>query len=136
MKTFGIMVEKFDISQQSLLIISQLNSLLAKHHDVSPIVFHQDYGPFAEHPQFSTMLEIEAWDFDGTLISTDLSTTKTILACPRAPKKLFYVWDLEWLYLQKASFEQMSVIYQHDDIQLIARSDSHYDIIKKCWKTL
>ena len=134
MKSFGVLVEQFNVSQQSLHIILQLNTLLEERGDICPIVFYQDYGPFIQLPQFSSMLSVEAWDFEGALISTNLSTTRTSIECPRATRRLFYVWDLEWLYMKKPIFEKLSAIYQHKDVELIARSKEHYDILSKCWK--
>ena len=80
------------------------------------------------------MSETDIWGYDAPVIATDLASAKTLLSASGPTEKLFYVWDLEWLRLPDYNHEELSKIYNNDDIKLIARSDRHYMLIKECWK--
>jgi hypothetical protein len=43
------------------------------------------------------------------------------------------VWDLEWNFGQYNA-EEISKIYCHPELLLIARSEEHSKIIEQCWK--
>ncbi len=133
MKTFGIMVTSINISQSSYFMIYQLNQLLSERFDICPIIFYQEYGLFPLRPQFSMLQDIEAWSFDGPLISTNITTSQTMLNCPRTSKRFFYIWDLEWLYTNQ-TFSFLSNIYQNPNLQLIAKNKKEAEIITQCWK--
>jgi hypothetical protein len=77
---------------------------------------------------------MHSWNYDGVLISTSLPTTVILGSNIRAKKKYFYVYDLEWMFLQKPIFKQINGLYNNPDIELIARSQSHYDLLTKLWK--
>ena len=65
------------------------------------------------------MHNLEAWSFDGVLISTNLETTKMMMACIKSTKKFFYVWDLEWIRRKK---NYMYNLQAYQNIELITRS--------------
>ncbi len=134
MKSLGVLIRSPGLGQPEISIVDSLNKMVTTYADVEPILFFRDYGPQPIRMNFALMHNLEAWSFDGNLISNDLETTKIMLACIRAPKKFFYVWDLEWVYKDNFSFREMSVIYNNDEVELIARSPSHAKIIENCWK--
>ncbi len=134
MKSLGVLVKNPGLGQPEMLIVDSLNKMVSVYTDVEPILFFRDYGPQPLRMNFALMQNLEAWSFDGTLISTDLETTRIMLACIRSPKKFFYVWDLEWVYQDKFNFKEMSSIYNNDELELIARSPSHAKVIENCWK--
>jgi len=43
-------------------------------------------------------------------------------------KKFLYIWDLEWLR-RPLNFDDIISVLSHPDINIIARSNSHKDII-------
>jgi len=47
--------------------------------------------------------------------------------------KYFYVWNLEWT-LADIPWQLLCGSYQDDDIELIARSSYHAEIIAQLWK--
>jgi len=133
-QSLAVLLNKIDLSQRAYQTISALNNLVNKRVDICPLIFYQDYGPYPLQPRFSTMQYIESWSFDGDLIATDLNTAKTALECPRASRRLLYMWDLEWIYNKRLSYDILSEIYLSDKIELIVRSKEHYDIVNKYWR--
>lgn len=133
-RTFAVLLDQIHVSQQSYYIISNLNRMVEKHVDICPLIFYQTYGPYPITPKFSTMQEIEAWSFDGDLIATNLNSAKTAIECPRASRRFFYIWDLEWIYRKSLPFSMFAELYCHPSLDLIVRSQNHYDIVSQCWK--
>jgi len=133
MKT-GFLIESLGLSQLGVLMARNLNKLVSDRGDISPYVFYEDYDKLPETPWFPIMQNCYAWDFRGILISTSIKTTRIAQTIVGPSKRLFYVWNLEWLYTQK-SFQEFSQVYQDDNIDLIARSVSHAELLSKLWKT-
>ena len=133
MKKLAILLPKIDQSQLSLLMVKNINKLSELNPDISPVVFHNDWGFVGLVPLFCMLQIREIWGFDGVAISTNLDTTQRLLATPTTSKKFFYVWDLEWLTLQ-INYKALANIYLNPEIELIARSQSHANIISKVWR--
>lgn len=121
------------MSQFGVCIIDECNKFIEDNRDVNITIFYEDYDKIPIKPEFSIMQNRYAWGFDGTLISTDLHTTETLQHLVGPKKKYFYLWNLEWLYSDNM-FNSYSLLYQDDDIDLIVRSQLHYDIVKNQWK--
>lgn len=130
----GIIINSLNYYQQPLYLFKSLNELAIKRPDIDAYVFRENPGIFPTSTSFAIMSVKEAWSFDGPIISTDLQSTTKLINCPCPTKKYFYVWDLEWIYNKDSQFKDFYDIYQHNDINLIARSKSHYDVIKNAWK--
>jgi hypothetical protein len=129
----GFLLRQLDQSQQGLLLTKTLNRL-ARETLFDPFVFYRTHSMYAIPPNFALLQEHEVWNFDGPVISTTLEMTKTLINAPKPPRKIFYPWDLEWLYAKNFLFEDMRKIYCHDEIYLIARSESHLRLLSNCWK--
>jgi hypothetical protein len=102
---------------------------------ISPIIFFQ-FGSAPIIPiQCGQLQQSHAWGFDDILISTSIETTKVLTNCIRPRRKLFYVYDLEWYYQPPGiSYKDLQKVYLNPEIDLIARSESHFELISKCWK--
>lgn len=93
---------------------------------VDPIVFFEDFSPLFIRPPCAMMHISEILNFNGILISTTINNTMMSLKAINQAKKIFYIWDLEWLrnsnnknYLYNIS------IYQNPELELITRSNSY-----------
>jgi hypothetical protein len=133
MNNIGFMVRAVSMSQEGLFLINECNKLLEKDRSVEVNVFYEDYDRIPTKPEFSLMQNRNAWGYNGILIATDIHTTEVLQHLVGPSRKMLYVWNLEWLYTQNM-YTSYSKIYQSKDIDLIARTPSHFDIIKKLWK--
>lgn len=129
----GILTKTLGTSQQGLLMAVNLNALLATRHDIEVTVFYEDYDRLPIEAKFALMQNRQAWGYKGILISTDVECTHLLSTLPGPCKKFFYSWNLEWLYAP-VEFTQFTLAYQHDDIDLIARSHSHSALLTRLWK--
>ena len=133
-KQFGVLVETLDMSQRGLCIAHNLNKLIQEDDGYDPIVFFQKYGYNPINKLFAMMQEVEVIDFPHPVIALSLSLANRLLNTAVPSRRLFYVMDLEWLYLETLIYEEVSEIYCNDKIELIARSDSHAKLLTECWK--
>jgi hypothetical protein len=130
----GIMVKEVGISQLGLYLISSINTLVHTRPDLDVIVFYQTWAPFPALPRFGLLLEREMVGLQGTCISTDLTTTQRLLKAPGPERRLFYVWNMEWMDKPNMSYAALNEIYNHPSLELIARSEYHAHLLEKLWK--
>jgi len=129
----GIGISSLGSSQLSYYAIRSANQLLSKtcEHDI--VALYENPSPHVLPMLFASMQFSEAWAFDGVAVSTNLSTAEKLLTFPCLTKRLFYVWDLEWLRLQPKHFQSLRGIYANPDHVLVARSNEHSRIISDVW---
>jgi len=134
-KNFAFLVNKLDNSHAMTTMTHNLNLLVLSNAEYSPIVFHQTSGKVLVYPQFPHMMLQHIWGYEGTIFSVDINTTQLLLNnCMRATRKIFYVFDLEWAHQGASQFGALSHIYQNPNIELLARCQEHYNILKRVWK--
>ena len=68
-------------------------------------------------------------NFKGDAIATSIETANLLLKTNNACNRYLYLWDMEWLR-NPLAFENISEILSDDRISLIARSNSHKDLIE------
>lgn len=131
----GITVSSLGPNQLAYHTIKNLNLHLDVRPDLDPIVFYENNIRPCLPMNFASMQIYEAWGYDGIVVATSLSNAHKLLEFPASTAKFFYVWDLEWLRLQFKQYRSLVQIYRNPDLKLIARSESHKDIIEDCWNT-
>jgi len=129
----GFLTKTLGTSQSGVYMAAQSNELVALRPDIELIVFYEDYDRVPMACNFSLMQNRQAWNYKGILIATDVECGRLLSGLVGPVKKFLYVWNLEWLY-QIRPFEYYSAAYQNDDIELIARSNSHADLLTRIWK--
>lgn len=72
----------------------------------------------------------EVFSFNGMLISTNLRNTAIMLKAKTNAKKIFYVWDLEFLRRGNSDFLRNNEIYRHPDIKIVCRSADHAKVLE------
>ena len=132
-KHIGFLIKSLGQSQLGFQLTYNLNKLANKSYDISSSVFIKKFDVIPSKPEFSIMQMMYAIGFNGILIATDIDTAKILKHTVGVNKKMFYIWDLEWIYQQKL-FQDFADVYLDDKIDLIARSQHHADIISKMWK--
>jgi hypothetical protein len=129
----GIIVDSLGISQLALQLITELNKINRLNYYMDVIVFYHKYDVLLKSPHFAMLQEQEMWGYDAPVIATTLATANRLLHSVKPTKKFFYVWDLEWTY-KTYETAALADIYCNPNIELIARSESHYNILSQCWK--
>ena len=134
LKSFGFLINSFNSSQNNITLCSNINEILTRDSKYSPIIFFAMPGASPVFTRCCQLHQRHAWGFASPLISTDIATTIILKGCLQTRRKLFYVYDLEWIYQPNIYYKILKDIYQNPEIDLIARSESHFDILKNCWK--
>lgn len=87
-------------------------------------LFFENLSPVAFRCACGIMHVSEILNFNGTLISTTLDNTLLSLKAINQAKKIFYVWDLEWIR-GKTDYLSNIAIYQNPNLKLFTRSDAY-----------
>lgn len=112
------------------LTYSLIRSLSIRQKDFDTIIFYENLTSYLIPPIFPMMQLAEAWGQNGIIISTDLSTTRKMIEFPNIARKIFYVWDVEWLRGKQRVFDLYHSIYTNKDMEIITRCDNHAKLIE------
>ena len=133
--SFGIMVDRVDLSQQGVSLSLALNQIESEYADIDAVVFTGEASRLPTLARFAIFQQFECWSYQHPVIATNINTAQILSKCPCPTKKYFYVFDLFWIYLfTQPAYQVLQSIFQNDDIALIARSQSHYDVLTKIWQ--
>lgn len=133
MNKVGILVNNLGRNQLAHALIDSVNTYLEGNDGVDIITFTENVVHPCNVPKFAVMNLNEAWEYNGLVIATTLSTAKQALVFPGAKRRLFYVWDMEWIRAGDGDFDYYNSIYSNLDIDLVARSDAYARILERCW---
>lgn len=125
----GFMVESLEPSELTTHIT--INSL--EVNDLDVILFFERLGRAATFHLCSNMHVMEAYNFDGPLIATNLNTALKLINFPSPKPKLFFLNDLEWLRFPNKNYDTFETIYRNKELTLIARSEDHAKLMENCW---
>jgi hypothetical protein len=67
--------------------------------------------------------------FDGAAISTTIKETDTLLKSSNNARKIFYMWDAEWL-ISPRNFDEISSVLLDNRLDIVCRSDSHAKLLE------
>ncbi len=128
----GICVPDFGFNQLNYYLVKNSNEQV-EINKISFIGFYENLSPTYMKTNFPLMQMYEIFNYDGVLISTDLNTTNKVINAFSPAKRIFYIWDLEWLRLPKKNFSYIKDVYRNKNIKLIARSQEHKKAIENSW---
>lgn len=134
-KSFGVLINNLGNDDKSSKLTENINLLLNNRYIYSPTIF---FLHRTEPKALCRCLQIQqnhAWGYDGTLIATDISSAMILKECVRAKRKIFYIYDLEWMKLDVLIYRELCKIYKNPEIDLIVQNQEQYEIVSKCWKT-
>ncbi len=131
--TLNFYVNNLGASQLSYSMLKNIKRRIDEHNDIAPIVFYENLERPPIPPNFALMQIAEGWGQHGIGIATSLSTLVKMKSFPALSKRIFYVWDLEWLRMQPRRYDVYNKFYLDRDITLIARCESHSDLITNCF---
>jgi hypothetical protein len=116
------------IGQKSFYMIKELEKRV-KDTDYCPcILFTNMSAPVMDIP-FATMNIHNITHFNGVCIATDLESADIVRKSNNRMDRYLYIWDLEWLR-RTMKFEQVVEILRDPKLKLIARSESHKEVIE------
>lgn len=110
------------MSQLAFLAIQQTNLLSKK---VPTTLFYSDDGAPCAQTNSPLMNVTEIHGFNGLMVSTDIDMTIASIRATNNAKKVFYVWDLEWIRPGKNNFDYNMLAFRDKSVTLVCRSQEH-----------
>lgn len=83
-------------------------------------------------PKTAIMFPLEIYEYDGTIVATNLNQIQTITKF-LGPKKVFYAWELEWAQMGHKQYEQLASLYRDKNFTVITRSEEYKKQLEKSW---
>ena len=131
MNKLGFLVRNLGASQLGYFLAKNLNDFLDEGLGIDCTVYSEERHNGCLTASFPVMQMVEAWGQGGTMISTSISTTCKMIKFPSSHRKLFYVWDLEFLRGHTPHYyDLIKKVYLNEDIELLVRCKNHADVIK------
>ncbi len=128
--SIGIILPNLAPSQMCYYAVRNVNLLLthSNQHDVT--IFYEELAQASVLLKCATMNISEIWSFHGVLISTTISNTLASIQAINSSKKIFYVWDLEWLRPGMQNYLHNIQAYRSNKVKLVARNKDHAKVIE------
>jgi len=124
----GLIVNNLGASQLSYDLINQANKISFEGQHECFFFPRNLVVPCL--PVKCTILNLtEIHDFQGLLLSFNLQDTQLLAETKNPARKVFYVWDLEWLR-GKLNFVENLPIYTDKRLELYCRSHDHQKAIE------
>lgn len=134
MHRLGIAVPSLGAGHLSYVLVRNVNQLLRRGYDTDVVLFYENLTRPGLWPDCAVMQMAEAFGYDAPMIATSLSTAEKLLRFPGPAKRVFYVWDLEWLRLgNQKQFEHLQSVYGNTRLMLVARSRDHARVLENAW---
>ena len=124
----GIIIPDMGPSQLAYMTINQCN--VGSQTEDSYFIFFENTKMPCVKPLVSCMNISELHTFNGILISTSIDTTLSALNAITNTRKIFYVWDLEWLRPNKNNFLYNMQAFRNEKVELMCRSEHHAKVIR------
>ncbi len=133
MRKLAFIVDNLGPNELAHYLITSGNACLQANTDVDLVAFVHNFIPTCGEPRFAYMNVSEAYGYDGSLIATNLQTADKILNFPGPSRRLFYVWDLEWMRLPNRNYDMFASVYKNCRLELFCRSKQHQFFIRNAW---
>lgn len=120
----GIVIPSLGNSQLTLFTVGQCH-YLRQFTEHESFIFTEDFEPPCMSVQTACMNISEMYSFTGILIATSLLNASMIMKINSDCKKIFYVWDLEFLRAGKNNFFSNNSVYRSPELKIVCRSPEH-----------
>lgn len=127
----GIIVNDIESTPFMHTLFRELNNF-SKEHEC--YLFANQVRSLPMHNNFCILQQIEALQHKGTLIATSLVTSQIVANCLTCENKYYYIYDFDWTALGNFNEKQITRILLNKEINLLARSESHYNVLRKNFK--
>tara|TARA_R110002020_G_scaffold429482_3_gene639057 strand:- start:841 stop:1290 length:450 start_codon:yes stop_codon:yes gene_type:complete len=120
-------------SPKNILAIKNINKLKDSGVDSSLFCDSVDRN-FSVPVNTSVLQKAHAFNFNGTIISPDLTLVQQLKNMVYAKNRYVYLYDLDWMRIQNLHFGHVKTTLLNDGIDIIVRSDSHYKLVSQLFK--
>jgi hypothetical protein len=128
MNTIGVLLDNTQISQLSWTILSQLNKL-NQSSNRNCTAFYMNPAPLCVNNFCSVNVIHDIHKIrEGVLIATNMDTAEILLKSQTTCRKVFFVWDLEFVHNKNSNYLHNYNIM--NKLELWTRSESYADAIE------
>ena len=129
MQSIAIVVDNLGLKDLSYFLIKEINNY---KQDLDIIVFNESpYLPPIK-PQFAVLQISSLYSYEHTAIATSFKTALRLLSSPSPIRKLFYLWELDWM-MGIYQFDQLLNLYNNPQLELLTRTEQQQQIVKNVW---
>lgn len=128
MKNIGLILPNLSASQLAFEFITQANKI-SFCGEYECILFPLSITTQCIKPNVSIMNISEIYNFNDILIATNLYSASYIANLKNNARKIFYIWDLEWLR-GKINYIENIQVYSNPKLELVCRSEDHAEILE------
>jgi hypothetical protein len=129
-RKLGIISQDWGPTDRDFYAINFANKLIAEA-DIDVTGFYQDSPNPVIPCNFGLMNIQDIWGFDGLTIATNIEQAIALSKVVGTHKKLFYVYDLEYLRPGKQNFLYNLQAYRSNNLELVCRSEEHKNALQK-----
>lgn len=125
----GVILQHTAFGEPQDVIIRNINEIVTTTtHD--PVIFSYNISTRLLEPHCAVCPIVNLSTVtDGVIIANDVLGARAMLAASTPAKKIFFVWNLEWIY-QELAYNTVRDVLRHDDAVIIARSETHRKVIE------
>ena len=129
----GVLLGTVYDSPKNILAIKNINKL--RDMGIESCLFCDIVSKnFSVPIETSILQKAQAFNFNGTVITHDLSRIQELRNMVYAKQRYIYLYDLDWMRIENLHFAHFRTTLLSDGIEIIARSDSHYKLISQLFK--
>lgn len=125
----GVVLHSLDVNQLAYETIFSINKEIEGGSSYDYRIFFENLSTRCLPIKCGIMNISEVWHYNGVLITTTLLNTALTSRVMGNIKRVFWVWDLEWLRGANNYLSNLQV-YRNPNILLIARSLEHAQAIE------
>ncbi len=128
----GIIADSIDAQYSKDYLLFKALNTISETHDC--YLFTNRVISLPMNNKFAILQQVEAMHHSGILIATSIFNAQIVSKSLMASKKYFYIWNPEWMFFNVFYTKQLNNIFHNNEMDLITRSDSHFNLIKKLFK--
>jgi len=127
----GFMVDVVEDNSEQYAMFRSINQLSQMHECY---LFSNTVLSLPIQNHFAILQQVEAMDHKGILVGTSLFTAQMIANCLTCTDKYYYLLYPEWTSLSGFGSSQLNVIFHHEEMELITKSNSHAKLVGDLFK--
>jgi len=129
----GILKGELVHADRDFFAVNALNQL-TKTSTMGTLFCEYNHGNFQLPVETNVLQRIHAFSYDGILITDNLVRCQDLLHATYAKKRFLYCYHLDWPFINDIKFAHIKTVMLNDSIELIARSESHAELIESLFK--
>lgn len=126
----GILIDNIGKSSSNMHLFNALHRLNTQDNYANIDLFYNSMSPPFMNIPYSINHFSEVWCYNSNIVATSFSNISKLLLVPFNGKRIYYVWELEWIDTV-LNYNDIESVFQNPKVKIVARSDYHKQLIQK-----